>query len=152
MRTWTTRIPACLRRCGGGLPGDAHPGGEVGARRVTPRPASCALVAVVAHRRPREQHPRRAGEAGQRPSQQVGALGAAVEDELLARRGPLLVADAGTGEVHDRVDALEPGGVDGAGRGSQRTSSEPSGSSRTSRTTRWPSARSRGRSAEPIRP
>ena len=115
VRRWTTRIPAYLRRCGGGFPGDAHPGGEIGSRRRLLDQRLCALVAVVAHRRPREQHLRRAGEAGQRPGEQVGALGAAVEDELLACRGPLLVADAGTGQVHDRVDALQPGVIDGAG-------------------------------------
>src|SRR5207248_6552958 len=61
-------------------------------------------------------HTRLAYELRERAREQSGRLRTAVEDELLARRGPLLVANAGAGEVHDRIDALERGGVDRARR------------------------------------
>ena len=53
--------PGLLGRRGGGLPGHAHPGGEVvaGGRRLGELLG--APIAVVAHRRAREQHLRAGG-------------------------------------------------------------------------------------------
>ena len=70
VRRCTTRIPASSAAAGGGLPGHADLGGEVGAGRRLLDQLLGALVAVVADRRAREQHLRRAGEAGQGPGEE----------------------------------------------------------------------------------
>ena len=100
---------------GGVLPLDADLGEEVVAGGAVLGEALVAPVAVVAHGRAGDEDGRRAIEAGHRSGEEAGGLEAAVEDLLLAGRGPFLVADPGAGEVDHGVDALEGGGVDGAG-------------------------------------
>ena len=73
-----------------------------------------AAVAVEADRRSRQQHRRLAVEAGQRAGQEVGVRTRLSMISLLVGVGPAVVADAGAGQVHDGVDAVERRCVDGA--------------------------------------
>ena len=153
-------------RCAGGRPGCRRPprarsppptphhlGQEARARAA--RLGQLLVAPVARSSRPPSptRAPRAAGRARPASGQQRRALDPAVPDGGLVVVGPPVVADAGAGQVDDRVVAFEGGGVDGPPPGVPAASPAAVGEPRTRRVTWWPS-RSRlddGAADEPVR-
>ena len=98
-------------------PGTARPGTRVPGVAVLGQ-LLVAAVAVDSRRPRRSPSPSGAGSSpATRPGQQRRRLHAARHDLVPACRRPALVADAGTGQVHDGVGTFEGAGVDRPGGG-----------------------------------
>ena len=153
VRVRTTRMPRLGRGLGLVFPRDAHLRAEVATRWLVFGEDVVAAVAVVPDRGRRHEHARLAIERRR-------ACARAARCPASGSRGPAACA-AG---VHFLSPMPAPARCTTASTpsrpaasivpasGSHRTSSAPSGSPRTRRSTRWPSARRRGMSAVPIRP
>ena len=73
-----------------------------------------AAIAVVADGRRASEHPRLGVEGREGAAEEARRVDPARLGCALPGLGPAAGGDAFAGEVHDRVDALEPGGVDRA--------------------------------------
>ncbi len=87
-------------------------GQEVGARRARLGEDLVAPVAVVADRGSGDEHACSLFAARDRAGEQCSAAYPALANAALLFFGPAFLADAFTGEVHDRTDTFERGRVD----------------------------------------